>query len=180
MELRRASASASPPYAVGATPTHLTSVGATHLALTSPSRFQELLRAKSEAAGASGCRIMEAAAHSGGAQRATPQQSCEHAAADTLHHEALRHEALRHEALALEARPPRSASSRHNGALERARHTTPGTRPARPEEASIDGVGVNSQELLSALRLIAANPSVASALPPLERTTADRPRDLRP
>ena len=164
MELRRASASASSPYAVGATPTHL--------ALTSPSRFQELLRAKSQAAGssASGCRIMEAAAHSGGAQRAAPQQACEHAA-DTLHHDALRHDALRHDALALEAGPPRSASCRHNGA----RHTTPGTRPARPEEASIDGVGVNSQELLSALRLIAANPSVASALPPLERTTADRP-----
>ena len=163
LELRRASASASP-YAAGATPTHLT--------LASPPRFQELLRAKSEAAGssASGCRIMEAAAHSGGAQRATPQQSCEHAA-DTLHHDALRHDSLRHDALALEARPPRSASCRHNGA----RHTTPGTRPARPEEASIDGVGVNSQELLSALRLIAANPSVASALPPLERTTADRP-----
>ena len=44
-----------------------------------------------------------------------------------------------------------------------------------PTQASIEGVGVNSQELLSALRLIAANPSVASALPPLERTTADRP-----
>ena len=166
LELRRASASASAsPYAVGATPTHLT--------LTSPSRFQELLRAKSEAAGssASGCRIMEAAAHSGGAQRATPQHSCE-LAADTRHRDTLRHDAL-----ALEARPPRSASCRHSGG----RHTTPGTRPARPEEPSIDGVGVNSQELLSALRLIAANPSVASALPPLERTTSpSRPSRVAP
>jgi len=156
-ELRHAAAYAA--GAASATPAQLLEY------VASPSRFQEL-RAKSEAgSSASGCRLMEVPAHSGAQQRAA-QQPCEHAA-NTLRPITLHHDAL-------EPRPLRSASCRHNGA----QHSTPGTRPARPEEASIDGVGVNSQELLSALRLIAANPSVASALPPLERTTADRPRDL--
>ena len=110
--------------------------GATQLALTSPARFHELLRAKSEAAAdrAGGCRLVEAAAPGGGTQRASPQQACDHAAA-TSHHDAHQHAALRHDSPGVEARLPRSASCsapyRHNGA----RHTTPGSRPARPEEA---------------------------------------------
>ena len=124
----------------------------THLAASPSCRFQEL-RPQGEAGpgfSASRCMsLMEAPAH-GGVQRAARQS----------HEE----DSLDLDGGGLEARPPRSAPCRHNGA----RHSTPGTRPARPEEANIDSMGVNSQELLSALRLIAANPSVASALPPLE------------
>ena len=92
---------------------------------------------------------------------------------------------------AYEPRSPRSgpegspaARCVNGAALERARSarsSTPGSagRTSVTPSSEPGGLGVNSQELLSALRLIAANPACASKLPPLETPAGGGRENLR-